>query len=201
MAAAAEERARNNAVEVEKDSQSSLISLRVQLEKERREERKDLLQKAASEKIALEAKFKAEIERLRTDMKENIDHEHRAADARRKLELEKQTIEFERRMISEVESKKFELAEAQHELVKTKREIKDAHLQKDEYQKIIRETTERCRIMKTERDRSEHLLNAAQDTIEMLKKQISTLQMDLTGKDKAKNVVADTFCLPVFLLI
>ena len=197
LAARAEDKARERERDVVKEAKESLLAFekrtkdereqfQKETEKERRTERDELLRKAASDKIALEAKFKAEMAQLRTEM------EQRVAAEKSRVEEEKKGLASSQN--AELEKQEQALTAVQQELATVQQELREAERKHDEYEKILEAAMESQRTLSTAKDRSDELVTVAQDDVKRLKGMIATLQVELAGKisksGKSINVTA-----------
>ena len=184
LAAMAEDRAQQRERGVAEEAKESLLEmellakgehekLRKEMEKERRTERDELHRKAASEKIALEARFKAEMEKFRREAEERFE------DQKKQLDEDRTTAEAAHRC--EVEAQKRALIEVQQELSAVNRELVEAEERNDEYEKVLEAATESRGVLLAAKETSEHLSSVARDDVKMLKRIISTLQIELAG--------------------
>ena len=178
-------KAASEKIAVEAKLKDELENLRTEMEQQAMEERTQMENELKREIERYESKLKAETEKCKAKLDYEIEkHRKGLASVERDLEAARRASEEknEFKLNSEAEKYKAEIAAVRRELATAQHALQEADEKHEEYEKVLEAATESHDAMKISKDRSEQASSMAKEDVKMLKKMVSTLQVELAGK-------------------
>lgn len=172
-------------IALEAKYKAEIENLRTDMERKVSEERSKMDCELKREIIKHESRLKAETDKYNANLDAEIEKHKRGlvavqSDMEAAQRLADEKVEF--RLNSEADRHKIELAAVRRELAAAQQALQEADEKHDEYEKVLEAATESHEAMKSSRDQTQRASSVAKEDIKMLKKMVSTLQVELAGE-------------------